>query len=163
MKFGRQAITWGNGLFYAPMDLVNPFDPATIDTEYKAGDDMLYLQYLQDNGNDLQAAVVVRRDRKLLQLVEQEFGRRALGLQPQPPGGQERPEASDADALVGAVVDQPGVDAQHVLALEVGLEFDLQIRVQTIFALDGVQPPVVEVVFQRSADLPALIVVEVGL
>jgi len=61
-RFGRQAITWGNGLFYAPMDLVNPFDPATIDTEYKAGDDMLYLQYLQDNGNDLQAAVVVRRD-----------------------------------------------------------------------------------------------------
>ena len=62
LRFGRQAITWGNGLFYAPMDLVNPFDPATIDTEYKAGDDMLYLQYLQDNGNDLQAAVVVRRD-----------------------------------------------------------------------------------------------------
>lgn len=62
VRFGRQAITWGNGLFYAPMDLVNPFDPAAIDTEYKAGDDMLYLQYLQDNGNDLQAAVVIRRN-----------------------------------------------------------------------------------------------------
>ena len=36
----------------APMDLMNPFDPATIDTEYKAGDDMLYFQYLQDGGND---------------------------------------------------------------------------------------------------------------
>ena len=62
IRVGRQAISWGNGLFYAPMDLVNPFDPATIDTEYKAGDDMLYLQYLQDSGNDLQAAVVVRRN-----------------------------------------------------------------------------------------------------
>jgi len=62
VRLGRQAITWGNGLFYAPMDLVNPFDPATIDTEYKAGDDMLYLQYLQDNGNDFQAAVVIRRN-----------------------------------------------------------------------------------------------------
>jgi hypothetical protein len=62
IRAGRQAISWGNGLFYAPMDLVNPFDPATIDTEYKAGDDMLYLQYLQDSGNDLQVAVVVRRD-----------------------------------------------------------------------------------------------------
>ena len=60
LRFGRQALSWGNGLFYAPMDLVNPFDPAAIDTEYKAGDDMLYLQYLQDSGNDLQAAVVVR-------------------------------------------------------------------------------------------------------
>jgi hypothetical protein len=62
VRLGRQAISWGNGLFYAPMDLVNPFDPATIDTEYKAGDDMLYMQYLQDNGNDLQGAAVVRRN-----------------------------------------------------------------------------------------------------
>jgi hypothetical protein len=62
IRVGRQAISWGNGLFYAPMDLVNPFDPAVIDTEYKAGDDMLYFQYLRDSGNDVQAAVVVRRD-----------------------------------------------------------------------------------------------------
>ena len=62
IRVGRQAISWGNGLFYAPMDLVNPFDPATIDTEYKAGDDMLYLQCLQDSGNDLQVAVVLRRN-----------------------------------------------------------------------------------------------------
>jgi hypothetical protein len=62
VRFGRQAISWGNGLFYAPMDLVNPFDPATIDTEYKPGDDMLYVQHLQSNGNDVQAAVVIRRD-----------------------------------------------------------------------------------------------------
>lgn len=61
VRFGRQALSWGNGLFYAPMDLVNPFDPASIDTEYKAGDDMLYLQYLRDSGDDLQAAYVVRR------------------------------------------------------------------------------------------------------
>ncbi len=62
IRVGRQAISWGNGLFYAPMDLVNPFDPAAIDTEYKAGDDMLYVQYLQDSGNDVQGAVVVRRN-----------------------------------------------------------------------------------------------------
>ncbi len=62
IRIGRQAISWGNGLFYAPMDLVNPFDPSTVDTEYKPGDDMAYLQYLRDNGDDLQAAVVVRRD-----------------------------------------------------------------------------------------------------
>ena len=62
VRVGRQAISWGNGLFYAPMDLVNPFDPAAVDTEYKAGDDMLYVQYLQDSGNDVQVAAVVRRD-----------------------------------------------------------------------------------------------------
>lgn len=62
LRLGRQALSWGNGLFYTPMDLVNPFDPSTIDTEYKAGDDMLYLQFLRASGDDLQAAVVVRRD-----------------------------------------------------------------------------------------------------
>ncbi len=61
-RFGRQALSWGNGLFYAPMDLVNPFDPAAIDTEFKAGDDMLYLQYLRDRGDDVQGAAVFRRD-----------------------------------------------------------------------------------------------------
>ncbi len=61
VRFGRQALTWGNGLFYAPMDLVNPFNPATIDTEYKAGDDMLYAQYLRADGSDVQLAYVFRR------------------------------------------------------------------------------------------------------
>jgi hypothetical protein len=63
LRFGRQALSWGNGLFYAPMDLVNPFDPAAIDTEYKTGDDMMYLQYLRAGGDDVQAAWVLRRDR----------------------------------------------------------------------------------------------------
>ena len=62
LRFGRQALSWGNGLFYAPMDLVNPFDPAAIDTEYKTGDDMAYLQFLRASGDDVQAAWVVRRD-----------------------------------------------------------------------------------------------------
>jgi len=62
IRVGRQALSWGNGLFYAPMDLVNPFDPVTVDTEYKAGDDMLYWQYLRDNGDDVQGAYVARRD-----------------------------------------------------------------------------------------------------
>jgi hypothetical protein len=44
------------------MDVVNPFDPTAIDTEYKAGDDMLYAQFLRDNGDDVQAAVVFRRN-----------------------------------------------------------------------------------------------------
>lgn len=62
LRFGRQAISWGNGFFFSPMDIVNPFDPATIDTEYKAGDDMLYGQYLTAHGDDVQAAIVFRRN-----------------------------------------------------------------------------------------------------
>ncbi len=62
IRFGRQAISWGNGLFFSPMDIVNPFDPTAIDTEYKTGDDMLYAQFLRDNGDDIQAAAVFRRN-----------------------------------------------------------------------------------------------------
>jgi len=62
VRFGRQALSWGNGLLYAPMDLVNPFAPTTIDTEYKTGDDMLYMQYLRDSGDDVQGAIVFRRN-----------------------------------------------------------------------------------------------------
>jgi hypothetical protein len=62
LRFGRQALSWGNGLIFSPMDIVNPFDPTAVDTEYKVGDDMLYGQYLQDSGNDFQAAYVARRD-----------------------------------------------------------------------------------------------------
>jgi hypothetical protein len=62
VRLGRQALSWGNGLFFSPLDLVNPFDPTAVDTEYKAGDDMLYLQSLRGNGDDVQAAVVWRRD-----------------------------------------------------------------------------------------------------
>lgn len=36
---GRQPITLGSGLVFTPMDVVNPFSPAIIDTEYKPGVD----------------------------------------------------------------------------------------------------------------------------
>jgi len=62
IRFGRQAISWGNGLLFTPMDIFNPFDPAAVDKEYKAGDDMLYAQYLLESGNDIQAVGVVRRN-----------------------------------------------------------------------------------------------------
>jgi len=62
VRFGRQALTWGNGMIYTPMDILNPFDPAAVDKQYKLGDDMLYSQLLRDNGDDLQGVVVFRRN-----------------------------------------------------------------------------------------------------
>ncbi len=63
IRFGRQAISWGNGLLFTPMDILNPFDPSAVDKEYKSGDDMLYGQYLLADGSDVQSVGVVRRDR----------------------------------------------------------------------------------------------------
>jgi len=62
LRAGRQALSWGNGLVYSAMDILNPFDPAAIDKEYKTGDDMLYAQYLRSNGDDIQAVAALRRD-----------------------------------------------------------------------------------------------------
>ncbi len=61
-RLGRQAVSWGNGMIYSPMDIFNPFDPTAVDTEYKSGDDMFYGQYLHDSGDDTQAVAVFRRD-----------------------------------------------------------------------------------------------------
>ncbi|MFL0800087.1 MAG: hypothetical protein K6L80_06560 [Agarilytica sp.] len=63
LKIGRQAISWGNGMMYSPMDFFNPFDPTLIDTEYKSGDDMLYAQRLFSNGDDAQLVYVARRNK----------------------------------------------------------------------------------------------------
>ena len=39
VTIGRQPISFGQGRFFTPLDLVNPFTPAVIDTEYKPGVD----------------------------------------------------------------------------------------------------------------------------
>ena len=62
LKAGRQAITWGSGLFFHPSDIVAPFSPNAIDTSYKPGVDMLYVQYLFDNGADIQTIAVPRAE-----------------------------------------------------------------------------------------------------
>jgi hypothetical protein len=59
-RLGRQAITWGSGLVFRPMDLFDPFSPSATDTEYKPGVDMLYVQRLFANGSDLQLIVAPR-------------------------------------------------------------------------------------------------------
>ncbi len=60
VRVGRQALTWGSGLVFHPMDLVDPFAPNATDTEYKPGVDMAYMQLLFGDGSDLQAIGVPR-------------------------------------------------------------------------------------------------------
>jgi len=58
---GREAVTWGNGMVFNPMDLFNPFSPSDIEREYKMGDDLLLLQVNGLNA-DTQIILVPRRD-----------------------------------------------------------------------------------------------------
>lgn len=61
-RMGRQALTWGNGLIFNPMDLFNPFAPTDIERDYKIGDDMLTGQFTLPRIGDLQMLYVPRRD-----------------------------------------------------------------------------------------------------
>lgn len=60
LRLGRQAVTWGGGTVFHPLDIVGAFAPNAINTSYKTGVDMIYGQYLLDSGADIQAIYVPR-------------------------------------------------------------------------------------------------------
>jgi hypothetical protein len=62
VRVGRQAITWGNGLLFNPMDLFNPFSPADIERDYKIGDDMVSTQFSVEGMGEFQFLYVPRRN-----------------------------------------------------------------------------------------------------
>ncbi len=59
---GRDAVSWGSGRVFQPMDLFNPFAPTAVDRDFKAGDDLLHAQVLLDSGADIELLAVGRRD-----------------------------------------------------------------------------------------------------
>ncbi|MGD8385948.1 MAG: hypothetical protein PVG49_02315 [Desulfobacteraceae bacterium] len=61
IRIGRQAATWGNGLLFNPMDLVNPFAPTDIEREYKAGDDMAAIRFPLARTGEAQVIYVPHR------------------------------------------------------------------------------------------------------
>ena len=62
VTMGRQAVTWGNGLLFNPMDIFNPFSPYDTERDYKKGDDMAYFEAFFEKGGNLQLLYVPRRD-----------------------------------------------------------------------------------------------------
>jgi hypothetical protein len=62
VRIGRQAVTWGNGLLFNPMDLFNPFSPTDIERDYKVGDDMVYTQFTAEGMGEFQFLYVPRRN-----------------------------------------------------------------------------------------------------
>jgi len=62
ISIGRQAVTWGNGLLFNPMDLFNPFSPTDIERDYKVGDDMISVRFPLAGMGDLQFLYVPMRD-----------------------------------------------------------------------------------------------------
>jgi hypothetical protein len=61
IRLGRQALTWGDGLVFNPMDLFNPFSPTAVQRDYKVGDDMALVQ-LPMGLSEMQLLYLPRRD-----------------------------------------------------------------------------------------------------
>jgi hypothetical protein len=61
VRVGRQAVTWGNGMLFTPLDIFDPFAPTDIEREYKIGEDMLSVQVPSQWG-EFQFLGVARRD-----------------------------------------------------------------------------------------------------
>jgi hypothetical protein len=62
VTIGRQAVTWGNGLLFNPMDLFNPFAPTDIERDYKIGDDLVSVQVSAGSIGNFHFLYVPRRD-----------------------------------------------------------------------------------------------------
>lgn len=61
IRLGRQAVTWGHGFTFNPMDLFNPFAPTDLERDYKTGDDLALFNVPLD-GLDVEFIYVARRD-----------------------------------------------------------------------------------------------------
>ena len=62
VRIGRQALTWGNGFLFNPMDLFNPFSPTDVERDYKIGDDMITAQIYTGGAGEFQMLYVPRRN-----------------------------------------------------------------------------------------------------
>lgn len=59
---GRQAMTWGRGMIFNPVDMFNPFSPTSLIRDYKTGDDMVIVNFPASERGDVQMLWVPRRN-----------------------------------------------------------------------------------------------------
>lgn len=62
VRIGRQALSWGQGVTFQVLDIINPFPPAIVDSEYKPGADMIFLSRNLSQLGELEIVYVPRRN-----------------------------------------------------------------------------------------------------
>ena len=67
VKVGRDAVTWGNGFAFHPLDFLSPYSPTAVDREFKTSSDLFLVEKLFANGSDLQALYIARSDDYLME------------------------------------------------------------------------------------------------
>lgn len=77
---GRQAITFGHGLFFTPLDLVNPFFPTAVDQEYKPGVDAVRADAFFGMGGQVTVVSAYRGDWATDGLVHAVHAQQTVGV-----------------------------------------------------------------------------------
>lgn len=61
VTIGREAVSWGGGIVFQPLDIFAPFAPTTVDRDYKPGEDLVMVDGVTEGGSDWQVLGVFRR------------------------------------------------------------------------------------------------------
>jgi hypothetical protein len=80
VTLGRQPVSFGTGRFFTPLDLVNPFSPATIDSEYKPGVDALRIEAFKGVSSRVTAVAAYGGDWELEGMVFALAGNTTVGV-----------------------------------------------------------------------------------
>lgn len=80
LRIGRQALSFGKGMMFTPMDLVNPFTPATVDSEYKPGIDAVRADAYWGMANQVTVAAAYAGSWDLDGLIFSAYGQTTLGV-----------------------------------------------------------------------------------
>lgn len=62
VRFGRQRIAWGTGRFFSPLDILNPFSPATLERGERVGVDALLVEHKVDALSRVSAVYAPQHD-----------------------------------------------------------------------------------------------------
>ena len=60
-SLGRFPNSWGRGLVFHPLDVLNAFAPTLVDRDFKRGNDYLLIEYAFNSGSELQALTTARK------------------------------------------------------------------------------------------------------
>ncbi|MEE2750817.1 MAG: hypothetical protein VX519_05260 [Myxococcota bacterium] len=77
---GRQPVSFGQGRFFAPLDLVNPFTPTTVDSEYKPGVDAARVDVYPSASTQFTAVGAYAGDWTREQMVFAGYGQVTVGV-----------------------------------------------------------------------------------
>ena len=80
LRVGRQPIAFGKGLMFTPMDLVNPFTPATVDSEYRPGVDAFRADVYWGFANQITVAAAYAGSWDLKGTILAAYGQTTLGI-----------------------------------------------------------------------------------